>query len=74
LQHLILLIGRCYKQLDFLQYIHHQEQLLQTLQLEWESKSPVLQKAKSELAIKAPLKPCPNCKAKKPYKRGMYNG
>ena len=52
----------------------HQEQLLQTLQLEWESKSPVLQKAKSELAIKAPLKPCPNCKAKKPYKRGMYNG
>ena len=27
---------------------------------------------RKELAVKTPLKPCPHCKAEKPYKRGLY--
>ena len=51
-----------------------QEQLLQSLQLVWESKSPILQQVQSELAAKISLKPCPHCKAEKPIKRGLYKG
>lgn len=51
-----------------------QEQLLQKLQLEWESRSPILKKVSDELRLKIPLKPCPHCKAGNPYKRGSYKG
>ncbi len=54
--------------------MEQQEQLLPSLQLAWESKSPVLQKVKTELMEKQPLKPCPHCKAENPLKRGKIKG